>query len=40
MGGALYFKRIVVVGVLEHVLLFDMNNFIDDWIEEVVVVRD
>src|SRR2546428_597106 len=29
-GGALYFKRTVVAGVLEHALLFDMNNFIDD----------
>ena len=39
-GGALYFKRTVVAGVLEHALLFDMNNFIDDRIEEVAVVRD
>ena len=39
-GGALYFKRTVVAGVLEHALLFDMNNFINDRIEEVAVVRD
>ena len=39
-GGALYFKRTVDAGVLEHALLFDMNNFIDDRIEEVAVVRD
>ena len=39
-GSALYFKGAVVTGVLEHILLFDMNDFIDDRIEKVTVVGD
>ena len=37
-GRTLDFKRAVVAGVLEHGLLFDMNNFIHHRIEEVPVV--
>ncbi len=37
-GRALDFKRAVVTGVFEHRLLFDMNNFIDDRIEEITIV--
>ncbi len=39
-GRTLDFKRAVVTGVLEHRLLFDMNNFIHHRIEEVAVVGD
>ena len=38
--GTLNFKRAVVAGVLEHRLLFDMNDFIHHRIEEITVVRD
>ena len=39
-GCTLDFKRAVVAGVLEHGLLFDMNNFIYHRIEEVAIVGD
>ena len=39
-GRTLDFKRAVVAGVLEHGLLFDMDNFIHHRIEEVAVVGD
>ena len=39
-GGALHFKRTVVAGVLRHRLLFDVDNFVDDRIEEIAIVGD
>ena len=39
-GGALHFKRTVVAGVLKHRLLFDVDNFVDDRIEEIAIVGD
>lgn len=38
--GVLNFKCVVVVGVFEQSLLFDMDNFIYYWVKKIVIVGD